>query len=99
MARSDDDSTANDQRDDTNFVVDAAMLAEALTKARKLVGEIERQKAEVEASPPTDLTPEQMAQGKFALDNALASARRMLTALEEASKIAHSSYQPPHEPN
>jgi len=97
VVRCDDEKLPEKDADD--FVVDAAMLADALARARKLVSEIERQKVEVEASPPTDLTPEQLAQGKFAFENALASARRMLKALEEASEIAHNSYQPPHEPN
>ena len=47
-----------------DFVVDNAMLTEALTKARRLVSELERQHAEVQASPP-DLPPDQLAQGKF----------------------------------
>src|SRR5438046_2888887 len=85
--------------DDKDFLVDDKMLAEALSKAKHLVSELERQKAEIDASPPTDLTPEQLAQGKFAFENALASARRMLKALQEAAAIAHSSFQPPHDPN
>ena len=83
-----------------DFLVDQAMLADALAKARKLVAEIEKQQAEIESAPPsTDLTPEQLAQGKFAFEKALASARRMLKALEDASAIAHSSFDPPHDPN
>ena len=87
-----DDSGADD------FVVDNAMLTEALTKARRLVAELERQQAEIEASPP-NLPADQLAQGKFAFDNALASARRMLKALEDAAAIAHSSFDPHHDPN
>lgn len=63
------------------------MLASALEKARRLVAELERQRAEIEANPP-DLPPEQLAEGKVAFDNALASARRMLKALEEAAAMA-----------
>jgi hypothetical protein len=83
-----------------DFLVDGQMLADALAKARKLVAEIERQKEETEsAPPPADLTPEQLEMGKFAFEQALASARRMLKALEDASAIAHSSFNPPHDPN
>jgi hypothetical protein len=88
-------AAANDEGD---FLVDSAMLAEALTKARRLVAEMEKQQAEVEASPP-DLPPEQLAMGKLAFEKAVASARRMLQALEEAAKIAHDSANPPHDPN
>jgi len=76
------------------------MLTEAMTKARRLVAELERQQAEIEASPPPPKLPaDQLAQGKFAFDHALASARRMLKALEDAAAIAHSSFDPPHDPN
>ena len=93
-------SSSADSSSDDDFLVDNAMLTEALTKARKLVAEIEKQKAEVESSPPPpDLTAEQIAQGKFAFEKALASARRMLKSLEDAAAIAHSSYQPPNDPN
>jgi hypothetical protein len=63
------------------------MLATALVKARHLVSELEKESAELEADPPKDLMPEKLAQGKRAMANALASARRMLTALEEAIAI------------
>src|SRR5689334_22635048 len=83
---------------DDDFVVDQAMLADALSKARRLVAEMEKQQMEVEVSP-AKLPPEQLAMGKFAFERALASARRMLTALEEAAKIAHDSFNPPHDTN
>jgi hypothetical protein len=62
------------------------MLADAIVKARKLVGELERQQKEIEASPH-DLPPEQFAQGRQVFDNAVASARRMLKALEDAAAL------------
>jgi hypothetical protein len=74
--------------------VDEAMLAEALAKARKLVAEMERQQAEVEASPPK-ISPEQLAAGKFAFEKALASGRRMLKALEDAAEIAQNASNSP----
>ena len=66
------------------------MLADAIAKARKLVAELERQQRELAESPPAhhkDLPPEQLAQGKQAFDNAVASARRMLKALEDAAAL------------
>jgi hypothetical protein len=62
------------------------MLTEAIAKARKLVAELERQQKEIEAAPP-DLPPQQFAEGKQAFDNAVASARRMLEALEDAAAL------------
>jgi hypothetical protein len=84
--------------DNEDIVVDPAMLPEALTKARRLVAEMEKQQAEVEAAPP-NLPPEQLAMGKLAFDNALTAARRMLKALEEAKKIEYDSVKPPNDPN
>jgi hypothetical protein len=64
------------------------MLTEALARARKLVAGLEREQAEAERAPHEDLTPEQLEAGREALGNAVASARRMLAALEEAYEIA-----------
>ena len=66
------------------------LLAAALTKARKLVAELERQQREMTESPPPhhqDLSPAQLAEGKQAFANAVAAARRMLKALEDAAAI------------
>ena len=62
------------------------MLADAIAKARKLAAELERQQKEIEASPP-DLPPDQFAEGKQAFDNAVASAQRILKALEDAAAL------------
>ena len=68
---------------------DRAMLNEALTRARALVAELEKQKKEIDAAPPPKgITPEQLAEGKHAMIKAIASARRMLVSLEEAERIA-----------
>lgn len=65
------------------------MLDEALKRARQLVEELEKQKAEIDASPPPkDLSAEDYAEGKHAMIKAVASARRMLVALEAAKQIA-----------
>ena len=64
------------------------MLADAIAKARKLVDELERQQQELEASErSSQLPPEQLAVGRQAMANAVASARRMLKALEEAAAL------------
>ena len=66
------------------------MLSEAIAKARKLVAELERQQRELAESPPAhqqQLSPEQLAEGKQAFDIAVASARRMLQALEAAAAL------------
>jgi hypothetical protein len=63
------------------------MLAQALAKARKLVADLERQQAEIEANPPK-LPPDQLEQGRQAFNNALASARRMVRALEDAGRVS-----------
>jgi hypothetical protein len=52
------------------------------------VAGLEREQAEAERAPHEDLTPEQLEAGREALENAVASARRMLAALEEAYEIA-----------
>lgn len=62
------------------------MLADALAKARKLVAEMERQQQEIEASPP-QIPLEQLTEGKQAFENALTSAKQMLSALEQAAAL------------
>jgi hypothetical protein len=61
-------------------------LLDAIAKARKLVEALERQKVELEAFPPS-IAPDKLAEGKWAFDNVLASAKRMLAALEGAAEI------------
>lgn len=68
---------------------DRAMLDEALTRARALVAELEKQKKEIDASPPA-IGAEQLAEGRHAMIKAIASARRMLVSLEEAERLADS---------
>jgi hypothetical protein len=63
------------------------MLPAAIEKARRLVAELERQQAELEATPG-DLPPEKLAEGKRAFANALATAKRALAALEDAAAKA-----------
>lgn len=65
------------------------MLNEALTRARALVAELEKQKKELDASPPS-IDAEKLAEGRHAMIKAVASARRTLAALEDAERIANS---------
>jgi len=62
------------------------LMRDALERARRLLRELGQQRDEVEANPP-DIPPEQLAQGRMALNNAIASARHMLQALIEAEQI------------
>jgi hypothetical protein len=64
-----------------------AMLKEARAKAEHLLSELIKQQAEVEANPP-DLPPEKLAQGRYAMQRAIDSARRALKSLDEAQQIA-----------
>lgn len=71
----------------TDSDYDLPMLTDALAKARRLVDGLEKMKTESQTAPP-DLPPEKLAEGKMALDNALASAGRALQALEKAYEVA-----------
>jgi hypothetical protein len=71
-----------------------AMLNEALTRARKLVKELEEQKKQVDASPPA-IDPQKLEEGRHAMIKAIASARRMLAALEDAERIADAPDEEP----
>jgi hypothetical protein len=60
------------------------LLKQARERAEKLVAEIRRQRDDLLANPPTHLDAESMSQGRIAMDNAVASAERMLAAVEGA---------------
>jgi hypothetical protein len=72
---------------DLNDPETTAMLNEARSKAERLLGELLKKQAEVEANPPK-LSPEQLEAGRQAMQKAIDSARRMLKSLDEAQKIA-----------
>ncbi|MGH7214110.1 MAG: hypothetical protein ACREIT_05045 [Tepidisphaeraceae bacterium] len=63
------------------------MLKLARAKAQKIIDELVKQQAEVEANPPK-IAPEKLAQGRQAMTNALAAARRALAAIDDAMGIA-----------
>jgi hypothetical protein len=63
------------------------MLKQAREKGQKLLDELLKQQAEVEANPPK-ISAEDLEQGRYAMQQAIASTRRMLASLDEASKIA-----------
>ncbi len=65
-----------------------AMLDEALTRARALIAELEKQRLELEGSPAA-ISAEKLSEGRHAIIKAIASARRMLASLEEAERIAN----------
>ncbi len=68
----------------------SVMLSAAIEKARRLVAELERQQAELEATPG-NLPPDKLAEGKRIIANTLESARAALAALEAAARIAEDS--------
>ena len=61
------------------------MLRQARQRAEKLLGDLLRQQAEIEQSPPK-LEPGQLAQGRMAMQKAIESARRCLDNLDDALK-------------
>ena len=63
------------------------MLKLAREKGEKLLAELIKRQAEVEAHPP-DLPAEQLAQGREAMEKAIAATRRMLQSLQDATRIA-----------
>jgi len=63
-------------------------LVSAIEKAEKLVSYLEKQQAEVEKSPPKDIPPQQLEQGRQAMQNAINSAKRMCESLKSALAVA-----------
>jgi len=66
-----------------------AMLDRARSAARRLVEELKQKLAEVEANPP-QISPQQLAEGRHAMQKAIAAAERTLAALEAAAAIDQS---------
>jgi hypothetical protein len=64
------------------------MLKLAREKGEKLLADLLKKQDELDANPPTDLPPEKLQQGREAMQNAIASTRRMLDSLGDAQKIA-----------
>ena len=64
------------------------MLDDAVTKARRLVADLERDAAELaeSASRSGPIPPHKQAEAKKSIETALAAARRLLEALQEAAK-------------
>ena len=58
------------------------MLADAIAQARRLVSDLERQRAELDV--PSALTPEQLAEGRRVFDEAIAAARRLHETLDRS---------------
>jgi len=72
---------------DLNSAQTHELLRQAREKAEKLLNDLRANKVELEANPP-QLSPEQLEQGRTALNNAIASAERMLKSLDDAQRIA-----------
>lgn len=61
------------------------LLKQARERAAKLIDEVRRQRDELLATPrPPNVDAESIARGRAAMDNAVASAERMLAAVEAA---------------
>jgi regulator of protease activity HflC (stomatin/prohibitin superfamily) len=69
----------------TDQVDQRALLEEARGKARRLIAELRADQADLEAHPPR-LPADQLAQGRLALLNAIASATRVLAELDDAAR-------------
>jgi len=64
------------------------MLAAARMKAQKLLDDMLRHQSEIRAEPGS-LSTDQVATGQTAFDNAIASTRRMIDALDNAMRLAN----------
>ena len=64
-----------------------AMLNQAIAKAQRLVDELVAQQAELDANPPK-IPQADFVGGRQAMQNAIASARRTLSALRDAARGA-----------
>ena len=63
------------------------MLREAKARGEKLLAELLKHQAELDANPP-DLPAPQLKQGREAMQKAIDSARRMVDSLNQAQRIA-----------
>lgn len=63
------------------------MLADARAKAQLMIERLVEQQAQIEANPPK-ISPENLAAGRQAMNNAIAAARRTLAAIEAAIAAA-----------
>jgi hypothetical protein len=66
---------------------DLGLLEQALHKAQRLLQELIDQQAEVNREPPK-IPPRDLVEGRQALQNAIASARRTVAALADAMRTA-----------
>jgi hypothetical protein len=64
------------------------LLKQAREKGEKLLADLLKKQAEIDANPPSDLPLEQLQQGREAMQKAITSAQRMLDSLNQAQKIA-----------
>jgi hypothetical protein len=64
----------------------AGLLSEALEKAKALLDRLSLEQAQIEENPPK-ISAENLRQGRAAMANAIAAARRTVAALDGAKKI------------
>jgi hypothetical protein len=69
------------------------VLQEAREKAAKLVAELEQKAAELENVPK--LTPQQLEEGKSAMQNAIFAVKKALETIETAAAVADRIQRPP----
>jgi hypothetical protein len=65
---------------------EAKMLRLAREKAQKLLDDLLKKQVDLDANPPK-ISAENLAQGREAFQNAIASARRAVQALEDAERV------------
>jgi hypothetical protein len=80
----DSDDLANDDP--------AALLAKIREKAEKLLNQLIAEQAEIERNPP-NISAEAMTEGRAAMAQAIAAARRTIEALAAAAEHADSSIE------
>lgn len=73
---------------DKPFPEELKLLDQAITKAEKLLLELIQQQTDLEKNPPK-IPAADLAMGRMAMQNAIASAQRTVTALRDARKLAH----------
>ena len=81
MAMPSDDEIEKRAREDP-----AGLLAEAIERSKALLERLIQEQAQIEQNPPK-ISPEALREGRAAMANAIAAARRTVDALDAASKI------------
>jgi glycine/D-amino acid oxidase-like deaminating enzyme len=83
---------AHDESDDLANEDPAALLAKIREKAEKLLNQLIAEQAEIERNSP-NISAEAMTEGRAAMAQAIAAARRTIEALASAAEHAGSSIE------